>query len=606
MSVRFSDVSEHFMRQWGGGDPETISDLHKGAMESGIKATDISPIAAHLTNSSMAVAGGGSPYGRTNIGWVSVGEPMQNHLTTGSLEFLKKNSLYDLFSDLGGSAGGMEDTNVPIAVSDSSLDYMAMNPPYSRTRGGQSAFDVAGLSEKQRKACQARWGSLLKNEDAIKTAGMAASFLCLAKKKVKPRGRIGFVLPLTAAFAEAWAITRNMVVKEFEDVVAIAVAGGKGGDEALSAETNMGEMLLVGTRRRKKGKAKPIHCVTLHRLPMRQGESGEFGRSIQNTLEIMRASGHPIMAGEEELGQIALFDAQGGEPWSHLGVSSATLSIAALQIADEGLLPDIINHGEDMKFNVPMTIMDEHFNVGPTHDLIGHPEGGDRRGAFVFNPITRKAEARYGVRSLWSADASIQNKLAVKPTHKGTKWSDDTSRMLLTRGTLHYARGMRWTSQALLAGTTPSRVLGGRAWTTLNHKDKHVRKAFALWANSTMGLITHWTKAGRTQLGRGSTQVGAIQEMPCPSLESLDDDVLSWVAGQFDELSDKELKPACQAHCDCTRKEIDKIVIRMLRLPKHRAFSNIVALRELWCAEPTVHGDNQKALKLLRENDLLD
>ncbi len=592
-----------------GGNSQTIGELHTNAMESGIKAADVSPIAVHLTNSGMALAGGGNTYGKTSIGWVSVGEPDQGHLTTGSLEYFKAESLinmYELFDDLGGSTSGETTERYPIAVNNRSLDYVVMNPPYSRTRGGQSAFDIAGLSEQQRRGCQTRWGNLIRNEPALKTAGMAASFLSLARNKVKRGGRIGFVLPLTAAFAESWTVTRQMIVEEFEDVLVLARAGGED-SEAFSADTGMSEMLLVATHRKAQGSPKPIRCVTLKRIPQRLGEAGEFGRSILHTLDIFQGDSHPIFAGTEELGQISVFHPEGGEPWSHLGVLSADLAVAARRLVTEGVLPDFTG-GKDMPLQLPITTIDSLFDVGPTHHLIGHVYNATQKcGAFVLHPISRPAEARHGIRSLWKADAKTQNRLLVDPTHKLTRWgtTEAVNKMLSQRGSLHYSRNMRWTSQSLLAASTQIDSLGGRAWTTLKHPDKRVLKAFALWANSSLGLITHWTRASRTQKGRGSTQVKAIVSMPAPDVAKLDSEILSAAANKFDALCRKELRPACQAHADPVRAEIDLFVVEMLGMPKSQAKNCVKALRELWCAEPTVHGDNKKALMLLKEKGLI-
>ena len=137
-----------------------------------------------------------------------------------------------------------------VDIPDNSITWILMNPPYSRTRRGQSAFDIAGLTESNRKACQKRWGKLIKDEPANAKAGMAASFLALARRKIKPGGRIGFVLPLTAAFADTWTVTRQMIERNFIDVAAIVIAAGQAlGNDALSADTKMEEMLLVATRR---------------------------------------------------------------------------------------------------------------------------------------------------------------------------------------------------------------------------------------------------------------------------------------------------------------------------------------------------------------------
>ena len=189
------------------------------------------------------------PYGDPNIGWVGVG----NENRTGAIEYMAKSAIEDLLMDtVGRSSGqGTGDNYNSVTVRDNSVDVVLMNPPYSRTRVGQSAFDIAGLTEKERKACQARWAKLIKGEPCLKTAGMAATFLCVARKKVKPGGRIGFVLPRTAAFANSWERTRGMVERDFEDITAVAVSSGKAlGRAAFSADTNMEEMLLTAARKR--------------------------------------------------------------------------------------------------------------------------------------------------------------------------------------------------------------------------------------------------------------------------------------------------------------------------------------------------------------------
>ena len=165
---------------------------------------------------------------------------------------------------------------------------------------------------------------------------------------------------------------------------------------------------------------------------------------------------------------------------------------------------------------------------------------------------------------------------------------------------LLYRRGMRWTSQALLAASTKDDVLGGSAWTTLRIGDARIRKAFALWANSILGFIAHWTRGQRTQKGRSTTQIGALRQIPAPNLARLPSAKLEKAAKSFDEMAKLELKPACQAHCDENRKRIDEAVCEMLSLPKSLE-KTIAKLRDAWCAEPSVHGNNKTALKLLKK-----
>ena len=253
--------------------------LHTGAMEAGLYGTDISPIASHLTSTSLAMTSRQS-YGKTNIGWVGVG----NKNRTGSIEYIKYTSIQDLFSEGFGRSTGSDYSDQSVVVKDSDISVALMNPPYSRTRGGQSAFDLDGLDDDERTACQDRWGELIKGEDCDKRAGMAATFVCIARKKVKPEGRIGFVLPRTAAFAHTWRKTRNMVETWFEDIVAVAVSPGKAlGKNALSADAMMEEMMLVATKREKQSDVhSPVRCVTLHEPVLRIGEAAEIAKAVMS------------------------------------------------------------------------------------------------------------------------------------------------------------------------------------------------------------------------------------------------------------------------------------------------------------------------------------
>ena len=165
---------------------------------------------------------------------------------------------------------------------------------------------------------------------------------------------------------------------------------------------------------------------------------------------------------------------------------------------------------------------------------------------------------------------------------------------------------MSWTSQALLAAMTADLAMGGRTWTALGgstwtalgHSDERVQKALALWANGMLGMITHWTRGQRTHKGRSRVQIGALRKIPCPNLLRATSDKLDGAAKAFDELAQLELRPACQAHEDKNRHRIDEAVGELLSIPP-KYNDTIDKLRRAWCAEPSVHGNNKTALKLL-------
>ena len=592
----------------GGVGLEDKAILHKNAMEKGLIGTDISPIAAHLTSASLAAIGTGEPYGKTQVGWIKVGGPRN---AIGSLDYFKESELSDFFDTVAGRSSGDDSSSNPtsnsyVSVPDKSIDWILMNPPYSRTRKGQSAFDIASLSETEREACQKKWGEVIRDEPAIKTAGMAASFLALARKKVKPGGRIGFVLPLTAAFAESWTVTRRMIEQEFTDITALTVAAGKAlGKDALSADTGMEEMLLVATRRKKSTKKHVmIKCVILKAPVTRLGEAGETARAISSASRGIEDAGssQPVIVGKTEIGRVCVFEARGhGTPWGPLGVFNPELANAANGLIHGRL--EFLNRL--MELGTDMTTLGELFRVGPTHHRIGHVRGNDPIGAFQFDPVANSTDAIGADRAMWVADGKNKDSLVVLPTHKGIPMPGKDAKckeMRSCRSNLLYARGMRWTSQALLAATTKHKAMGGAAWTTLEHDDVRVRKAFALWTNSTLGMIVHWTQGQRTKTGRSETQIRAIKQIPCPKLDGISDDMLDSAAAEFNKLASQKLLPGCQAHADETRWKIDSIVSRMLGLPDN-ADVVIEELRLLWCREPTVRAKNRKALALLQKRD---
>lgn len=575
-----------------GGSARTLEALHQRAMERGLCGADVSPIASHMTSTSLAVMSK-QPYDRTNIGWVGVG----NGDRTGSIEYMTTSAISDLLAvgfgisaGRGGGGGGGageataawsgEEPPVSVVARDGDASVVIMNPPYSRTRGGQSAFDIAGLSDTERDACQKRWGKLIRDEPCNKTAGMAATFLCMAHKKARAGGRIGFVLPRTAAFAKSWEPTRDMVETCFEDVTVVAVAGGRAlGRAALSANTNMEEIFLIATKRGKPGKdSSPVRCVTLHEPLTRIGEAAEVARVVQAG---PRAGA--IVLGDSEIGVSHMFSASAGMPWSAVGSSGD-----ALEMVKNGLLAGrVLDTGGGEAGRFEATTIGDLFEVGPTHHLIGHLKDGEAIGAFTLTPVTGEIDAVGMHRSLWAVDRNGQRSLVAEPTHKGSVHDKDgAARMWGRRTTLFYQRNMRWTTQSVLSVMTANGVMGGSAWTGLSHPDKRVMKAFALWANSIYGIIAYWATGQRTQHGRSRMQIRAMHGTVCPKFDALDDGALDRAAMDFDGIARAAvpLRPAWEAVHDAVRTMIDMAVSDMLGVPEY----DHGTLTRLWCAEPSV------------------
>ena len=126
------------LHEQSGGTARSLERIHTQAMEEGLIGTDISPIAAHLTSSSLAALGYGAPYGDTQIGWVDVGGEKGQ---TGSLEYFTTQKIVDLFNvGSGKSTGNDNNGENSVAVPDASLDWILMNPPLFSYTGWTKCF----------------------------------------------------------------------------------------------------------------------------------------------------------------------------------------------------------------------------------------------------------------------------------------------------------------------------------------------------------------------------------------------------------------------------------------------------------------------------------
>ena len=354
-----------------------LKNFHCLAMQNGIIGADISLLAAHMSNSNLASVGEGESYGDTNIGQVLLGNKEADGIkgSIGTLEFLEKDMLGNmLMEDISEmTSGGKRDGyKRSLLVGDNSMDYVIMNPPYTRSGGQVGSFDIEGVSKEERTSCQERWKKLIRRTGAkaMVSAGMAASFLCIAYKRVRPGGRIGFVLPLTAASGTSWKQTRRMIERNFDDILVVT---GKG--RSLSADTNMNEMLLVATKRHTprppSGDGVSIYCANIEEMPSRVGESSEFAKSILYNLANLSGDHKTLLMGDSEVGAITKFQSEEGETWSHVGGRNVDLSLSATMLVKEGMLKDFMS-GEEVSTGLPMMPMEEIFDIGPGGDRIGH------------------------------------------------------------------------------------------------------------------------------------------------------------------------------------------------------------------------------------------
>ena len=259
---------------------------------------------------------------------------------------------------------------------------------------------------------------------------------------------------------------------------------------------------------------------------------------------------------------------------------------------------------ERWDFSLPATTLDRVVNIGPTHHLIGHRRGREAIGAFAFDPIRPGEIPTYP--ALWSAEAERQRSILTAPTHEGHPAITDEDRlrqMLAQRSDLFISRNLRLTSQALAAARTERLMMGGSTWTALLSDDDGTKSALAIWLNSTLGLMVRTCYAQTTQTGRARLQIRGLAGFPVPDFAADSD------AGQqareiavqhIAELATLEMEPASYAFRDASRQRVDSVALAMVGLGgNQQANAAVVALRQQWCREPSVHGGNRAIMLAL-------
>ena len=118
--------------------------------------------------------------------------------------------------------------------------------------------------------------------------------------------------------------------------------------------------------------------------------------------------------------------------------------------------------------------------------------------------------------------------------------------------------------------------------------------AFALWCNSTLGLLLHWWHANKQQPGRGITTIRAVETLPVLDFHALSDAQLQTAASIFDEFREVDLKPAYLADADDNRALLDRRVVCDLLGFDMDTYDAVRHLAAKWCAEPSVHGGKRR------------
>lgn len=606
------------VRSAGNDDAET----HQTFMEKVVHAADVMPASAHLTATLLASTHPRTTFHRSNILLLPYGRQSDRDVRVGSLEMLEDGFVPDnlLAPDYRGRSslsGGGANAD-PALLGHGSLDACVMNPPFTsntsdRTDDTAPMPSFAGLAndkatQQAMKARQARLSRQRERDLRVSNAGLkpardgnaglASDFIDLADAKLKDNGVIGLILPQAMLSGDGWQDARELLMSRYDDITVLTIASSESAGRAFSADTHMGECMIVARRvsvSAESSNGRKVTYATLRQRPRTLVEGVEMARRIVEITDAatMGTSGD-ILIGREMCGTWMRDTSVHGR---YAAASNTDLVTLAHSLAS-GLvtLPRL------SPIEVPVVPLADVGDRGPVVRDIGNWDGDtDARGPLLLRPAGDRTKWRsFTYQVLWSHDYREETQLEVLPNADGrakrglktaadTLWNEHATR-------LHFSRHFQLNSQALSACLTPEPSLGG-GWPTFRLHDPTWEPTAVLWHNTTIGLISWWLYATRQQQGRAILTVGKLPRLPTlnyTKLSRAQHDRAQKLYERFTTGSQSlSLLPASEAYRDEARHELDRAVLaELLEVPLalHTLERSLDTLRHQWCSEPSVHG----------------
>ena len=623
LSAAYQRIS--LLHELHGGDPQA---LHAPMMKHGLVGLDVVNIAVHLTAAMLAGTHPDTPfdgeclltmpygnlYTRPN-GNGNGNRKRKETITIGSLDLLADSVQASLIDTAAArTAGGRAPEDVIDLVSrigHGKFDLVIMNPPFARPTNHEAshadvpipAYAAFETTPAQQAAMSDRVRELTQDAPSNDNAGIASHFVELAHRKMRRDGTVALVLPLSALSGASWDAVRSRWRNEYADIAVVTIAGAGQYESSFSAETGMAECLLVASGRNgEEALSGAVHAtfVVLNRFPGSANEAGLLADQITQ-LRLTHSTG----AAETQSGQThlrigsssygTLWHASLPEtgPWPLVGIADMDLAQFAHALS-EGKLVQPGQPGVPA-IDVSVVLMGNVAGRGPVHRDIdednydGTPRGPFRRYQPPVTPVPMYP-------MLWAHDRRRERQLVVVPDAEGEiKVGMDARavRIWTTATRAHYNSDLRFNSQSLIVAMTVRRCIGGRAWPSVVFTNPEHEYAFALWCNSTLGLLMHWWRSNKTQSGRGTITVTGIPNIPTLDTRVLTAEQHVAAKAAFDALRDRRFLPFDQVDEDPARAELDhRLLVDVLGLDASLCAQDgpIDLLRRKLAAEPQIHG----------------
>ncbi len=563
--------------------------IHQHMLEENIAGVDIMPNATHLTAAALASTYPEQKIGSTRILTAPYGKQADGSYAVGSLELLDDVKLFDTDVE---QIGGKENTVVQLqrAYEHGEFDVVIQNPPFTKhsadanTSVSKIVFQGSSRPEEEKKALQ----TALKAKDtrvAHGTAGHSSHFVDLADRKLKVCGIMGIILPVTILASASMQKVRDMWATEYHNVSVITIARANVNECAFSADTKLAECIIIATKGigDNTGQAK---FVSLTQRPKSGIESMEVANRI-----IRSDREDAIEIGENQVGKVSRMPIVVGCAWGATRVRSLELLQTAQQLANSKLsLPK-----HNTLLSIPMARVEDTALVGYTEPTIKGKNG-------AFTIVKGYEENSDGYPTLGKANCRHQRSIAAMPDSrlKEKKGKEVKARDILERNSrVHYYLSPTFSATSAIASFTEEPSIGACLLTNVKFNDLRREIAWTLWCNSTLGLLCHWMQGSKQQQGRGRLTHTTLKTMLTLDVHRLSNEALNNAETVFEGLKCKRMLPLNECASDPVRHELDAALLtEVLGITDSTVNQGMQTLREMLCAEPSIHGAKKSTCDL--------
>ena len=598
-----------------GGD---LDKLHPVMIENVLRGCDIVPSAIHITSSTLSGVRPNVGYSESHLYKMPYGRRDDGEVRIGSLELLLSaddQSLFHVYDSAKQTVSTGEEEAHQLyseVMPHAGFDLVIMNPPFTRATNHEGrhacivnpAFAAFGADRGDQKDMGARVRKIARAKEMGRAtcydgnAGIDTAFAELAHRKLKPGGVLALVLPLSVASGLSWKKLRRLLATYYSDLTVLSIAAN-GMDMSFSSDTGMADCLIVARKRRPLNPNKERSVfISLHQRPKGFADAYIMAREIMACNSVRKIEDGPydgtaLLVGNgmlEKIGNMITVpnDGEGGN-WGAVRTLDYSLAQTAYALSQSKLwLPSL-----PTKMELNTVQLSEFGRLGLVdRDINGSMPRGPFEKARPSSTSTYPA--------LWNHNARAERRIVCNPDSQlvvRQGMEEKAAKVWETASRVHFNRDFTFGSQPLAVAFTERKSIGGRVWPNVIFEDDRFDYAFAMWGNSTLGLLSYWWHSSRQQSSKAGITIRAAESLVVPDFRFLSDAQLQTAQDIFDDFRNLELKPASQADNDENRELLDRRVLRDLLGFEEETFMAVRRLATKWCAEPSVHGAKGQSQK---------